>query len=74
MSKQVAVNFIECVGHGICAELLPERITRRLGVPRHRPQTAAAQPREARPTRRRCVPDARAAPARRDLGSQARVL
>jgi ferredoxin len=27
MSKQVAVNFIECVGHGICAELLPERIT-----------------------------------------------
>jgi ferredoxin len=27
MTKQVAVNFIECVGHGICAELLPERIT-----------------------------------------------
>jgi ferredoxin len=27
MTKRVAVNFIECVGHGICAELLPERIT-----------------------------------------------
>jgi ferredoxin len=26
MSRHVAVNPIACVGHGICAELLPERV------------------------------------------------
>ena len=27
MSRKLVVNPITCVGHGICAELLPERIT-----------------------------------------------
>ncbi len=26
MSRRIVVNPITCVGHGICAELLPERI------------------------------------------------
>jgi ferredoxin len=26
MSRKLVVNPISCVGHGICAELLPERI------------------------------------------------
>ena len=26
MSKRLAVNPITCVGHGLCAELFPERI------------------------------------------------
>lgn len=26
MSRFIAVNPIACVGHGICAELLPERV------------------------------------------------
>jgi ferredoxin len=28
MSKQLRVNPIACAGHGVCAELLPELITR----------------------------------------------
>jgi ferredoxin len=27
MSKRLAVNPIACTGHGLCAELLPERVT-----------------------------------------------
>ena len=27
MSKQLRVNPIECEGHGLCAELFPERIS-----------------------------------------------
>jgi ferredoxin len=27
MSVRIRVNPIACVGHGLCAELLPERIT-----------------------------------------------
>jgi ferredoxin len=27
MSHRIAVNPITCVGHGLCADLLPERIT-----------------------------------------------
>ena len=27
MRRRIVVNPITCVGHGICAELLPERIT-----------------------------------------------
>ncbi len=27
MSRKLEVNPITCVGHGICAELFPERIT-----------------------------------------------
>jgi ferredoxin len=27
MTQRIVVNPIACVGHGICAELLPERIT-----------------------------------------------
>ena len=27
MKRRLAVNPITCVGHGLCAELLPERIT-----------------------------------------------
>jgi ferredoxin len=27
MSKQLRVNPIDCAGHGLCAELLPELIT-----------------------------------------------
>ncbi len=27
MSKHLRVNPIDCVGHGLCAELLPELIT-----------------------------------------------
>jgi len=27
MSKRLAVNPIACTGHGLCAELFPERVT-----------------------------------------------
>jgi ferredoxin len=27
MKRRIVVNPITCVGHGLCAELLPERIT-----------------------------------------------
>jgi ferredoxin len=27
VSRRIVVNPITCVGHGLCAELLPERIT-----------------------------------------------
>jgi ferredoxin len=27
MSKRLAVNPIACTGHGVCAELFPERVT-----------------------------------------------
>ena len=27
MSKRLTVNPIVCTGHGLCAELLPERVT-----------------------------------------------
>ncbi len=27
MTIKLAVNWIECKGHGLCAELFPERIT-----------------------------------------------
>lgn len=27
MTTTVAVNWIQCKGHGLCAELFPERIT-----------------------------------------------
>ena len=27
MSRRIVVNPITCTGHGLCAELLPERIT-----------------------------------------------
>ena len=39
MSLHLRVDPIACTGHGLCAELLPERIVaRRLGLPDPRPR------------------------------------
>ena len=64
---RIRVNPIECLGHGLCAELFPERI--RLdewGYPIINPDDVPRRARGARAPRRGRLPDARA-PARSGL-------
>ena len=64
MSCRLVVNPITCVGHGLCAELFPERITLDdWGYPIIDPTPIPPAPRRPRAPRGRRVPDARA-PAR----------
>ena len=50
---RLRVDPIACDGHGLCAELFPERIdARRLGLSDHRRQTRAGRARAARAPRR----------------------
>ena len=58
VSRFLRVNPIACDGHGLCAELLPERITpRRLGLSDRRPRAAHARVAEARRKGGRGLPE-----------------
>ena len=69
---QIRVNPIECLGHGLCAEILPERI--RLdewGYPIVKAGEVPRRARGARAPRRRRLPDARARCSRPSAGRAA---
>jgi ferredoxin len=49
MNKRLAVNPIACTGHGLCAELLPERVSLDdWGYPIVRAEPLPAQMKDAR--------------------------
>ena len=59
MAEQLRVNPIQCTGHGVCAELLPELVTAgRVGLPDRRPAAGAPGPGPRRAPRRRRLPRA----------------
>ena len=65
MSRKLVVNPITCVGHGICAELLPERITLDpWGYPIIDPTPIPPPPRGPRPAGGGRLPDPGPAVAR----------
>ena len=47
-TRRILVDPIRCDGRGLCAELLPDRITLgRLGLPHHRPEAPRPDQRAA---------------------------